>query len=657
MHRSRLLYILLSAFLAFDLVISTSPANASTPDGTLDTSFGTSGFTTNTSGTDDSVRSIALDSQGRIVAGGYSKISGVDKFTIARYTSSGVLDTTFGTSGFTTTTPGTSGTISSIALDSQGRIIAAGTAVISGVNKFAIARYTSSGVLDATFGTSGFTTTTPGTSDSVRSIALDNQERIIAGGLAVISGVNKFAIARYTSSGVLDTTFGTSGFTTTTPGTNDAIYSITLDSQERIIAGGQATIGGPNKFALARYTSAGVLDATFGTSGYTTTTPGTDDGIYSVTVDNQGQIIAGGGAKVSGVYKFALARYATNGALDTSFGVSGFNTVTPGTNDGMASIAIDGKGRIIGSGVARMSGVDKFALARYTSSGVLDTSFGTSGFTTTTPGSNDGILAIARDNQGSIIAGGHSRIGGANKFALSRYLILGVPIFSLSPSSESVYIGNALSGYSITSTGGEIASYAITPAAPAGVTFSAITGQLSGTPTSTKSATAYTITATNSSGDATATFTLTVTNKIYVPTPPPPPTKKQPAMVLSAENTALGWDETTTLKLIGGVDSGTITYQNSGDTLCIIDMKSSTLVTTSPGNCIITAYNSGDFEYIPDRSNEIKIFVYKDLPATIVIPKPMTITCLKGKISKRVTAINPKCPTGYLKKRSANRNH
>jgi uncharacterized delta-60 repeat protein len=130
-------------------------------------------------------------------------------------------------------------------LDTQGRIIAGGGATLAPLDKFTLARYTSSGILDTSFGKEGLTTTTIGTSDSIFSIALDSQGKIIAGGAAVIGGVQQFALARYTSTGVLDTSFGTSGFTTKIIGTNDAILSIALDSQERIIAGGGATIGGP----------------------------------------------------------------------------------------------------------------------------------------------------------------------------------------------------------------------------------------------------------------------------------------------------------------------------------------------------------------------------------------------------------------------------
>jgi hypothetical protein len=87
---------------------------------------------------------------------------------------------------------------------------------------------------------------------------------------------------------------------------------------------------------------------------------------------------------------------------------------------------------------------------------------------------------------------------------------LAAPAFTLSSSTEVKTVNNAITGFTISSTGGAIASYAISPAAPAGTTFNSTTGLLTGTPTSTQSATAYTITGTNASGSASRTFTLTV---------------------------------------------------------------------------------------------------------------------------------------------------
>ena len=92
---------------------------------------------------------------------------------------------------------------------------------------------------------------------------------------------------------------------------------------------------------------------------------------------------------------------------------------------------------------------------------------------------------------------------------------LAAPAFTLSTSAETKTVNTAITGYTISSTGGTIASYAISPSAPAGLAFNTTTGVLSGTPSSTQSATAYTITATNATGSTTRTFTLTVTSVVY----------------------------------------------------------------------------------------------------------------------------------------------
>jgi hypothetical protein len=104
------------------------------------------------------------------------------------------------------------------------------------------------------------------------------------------------------------------------------------------------------------------------------------------------------------------------------------------------------------------------------------------------------------------------RTGTAPVVSTNTPAVVAAPAFTISSASESKPVNSEIDGYTIDpSGGGTVASYSISPAAPAGLTFSTSTGLLSGTPTSVASATAYTITATNASGSATRTFTLTVT--------------------------------------------------------------------------------------------------------------------------------------------------
>ena len=91
---------------------------------------------------------------------------------------------------------------------------------------------------------------------------------------------------------------------------------------------------------------------------------------------------------------------------------------------------------------------------------------------------------------------------------------LAAPAFTISSVAETRVATTAIAGYTITSSGGAIASYSLTGTLPTGLSFSTTTGLISGTPTETKTATTYTITATNASGSASNNYRLRVTGDI-----------------------------------------------------------------------------------------------------------------------------------------------
>ena len=242
------------------------------------------------------------------------------------------------------------------------------------------------------------------------------------------------------------------------------------------------------------------LDLSFDVDGMVTTTfPGTNT-TYSIAIQSDGKIVAVGTTEND----YALTRYTTAGQLDTSFSGDGKVSFDWNGIDIAYSVAIQSDGKIVVAGVSDLN----FALARYTTAGELDTSFSGDGKLTQDFGNNDTAYSVAIQSDGKIVVAGR---GGNGMFALARFDQLLSPAFTLSSSSESKTVNTAISGYTISSTGGTIASYAISPTAPAGLTFNTTTGLLSGTPTAVAGATAYTITATNASGSATQTFTLTVT--------------------------------------------------------------------------------------------------------------------------------------------------
>jgi uncharacterized delta-60 repeat protein len=400
------------------------------------------------------------------------------------------LDASFDSDGIVTTDFGGTDQIWSVAIQSDGKIVVAGQSD----SEFGLARYTTAGALDTTFGSGGIVTTIISGTDRVLSVVIQSDGKIIAAGYSN----NNFALARYTTAGALDTTFDSDGIVTTDFGSTDQIWSVAIQSDGMIIAVGSSN----DNFALARYTTTGALDTTFDTDGKVTTDFGSTDRAHSVAIQSDGMIVG----KIVAVGKsdtdFALARYTTAGALDTTFDTDGKVTTDFGSTDWAHSVAIQSDGKIIAAGYSN----NNFALARYTTAGALDTTFDTDGKVTTDFGSTDRAHSVAIQSDGKIVAAGFSN----NNFALIRYGPAN-PVFSLSSNSENKTVNSSISGYTVSSTGGAISSYSISPAAPAGLTFNTTTGLLSGSPTVVAAATTYTISGINEMGSSTQTFTLTVT--------------------------------------------------------------------------------------------------------------------------------------------------
>jgi len=167
--------------------------------------------------------------------------------------SAGSLDTSFGGGDGIVTTPiGTGAFASALAVQPlDGKIVVAG----SSNSNFALARYTATGALDASFGSSGVVTTAIiGTTVSAHALAIQPLDgKIVVAGSAQISGTDSsFALTRYTSNGDLDGTFGASGIVTTLIGTSAQASALALQPDGKIVVAGSAE-GAPNQFALARY--------------------------------------------------------------------------------------------------------------------------------------------------------------------------------------------------------------------------------------------------------------------------------------------------------------------------------------------------------------------------------------------------------------------
>ncbi|MFL5830579.1 MAG: hypothetical protein ACJ76X_11735 [Solirubrobacteraceae bacterium] len=411
---------------------SLAPAPAWGRAGALDRSFGQRGIVRTSFGPASSAtaQAVALTRGGRVVVAGQAQTGqGSTVMAVARYKPSGALDRSFGSGGLVQTAFAQGGGPAlAVAVDGRGRTIVAG----SSGNDFAVARYTPRGRLDRSFGSGGEVVTSfPGLEVNAQAIALlPNGSTVVGGGGSRSDGTGGgFALVRYRSGGALDRSFGTQGrvFTPFGAGADvSGVHALAL-WRGRVIAAGllDDPFGGGGAFALARYTGSGQLDSSFSGDGRVTTVLGQEAGAQGVLVVPGGRIVAAGAAQPMPGQgdRFALTRYLSNGTLDSSFGQAGIvSTNLPGGDALGNAIAGQRDGRLVVAGQANQPDgtTSIFGMARYLSGGALDTSFGSGGIVTTSFGK--GLMAAA--NGVAIQHNGRIVVVGSNGsiFIVARYL-------------------------------------------------------------------------------------------------------------------------------------------------------------------------------------------------------------------------------------------
>ncbi|MBI3345430.1 MAG: hypothetical protein HY028_11360 [Gammaproteobacteria bacterium] len=403
-----------------------APLCAYAAPGDLDPSFGNGGkVVTNFFGSSDEANAVALQPDGKIVVVGEN---GTD-FLVARYNADGSLDSSFGTGGRVTTDFGAEDVAQAVAIQPDGKIIVVGYTINGSSGDFALARYNPNGSLDSGFGGSGKLVTDFGGYDLAYAVALQPDGKLIAGGLSTTpSNLGDFALVRYNPNGTLDLSFGVAGLQRTSFGAVEVIDALVLQPDGKILAAGAtATVSlSDANFALVRYNSNGTLDSGFGLGGGVTTDFGGFDEAVDIKLQADGKIVAAGYSGGAGgtLGNFALARYTSSGGLDTSFGTGGKVTTDFGSFDGAGSLIIQPDGKIIAAGATGTTTNADFALVRYNLDGSLDTSFGTGGKRTTDFGRIDASRDAVLQPDGKMVLVGTSYNSSATDgdFVLARYL-------------------------------------------------------------------------------------------------------------------------------------------------------------------------------------------------------------------------------------------
>ncbi|MEO7312405.1 MAG: delta-60 repeat domain-containing protein [Chitinophagaceae bacterium] len=339
-------------------------------DGSLDASFNPG------TGPNSTIQTAAIQTDGKIIiAGLFQSFNGTARNNIARLNADGSLDATFN--------PGTgsNSTIYSIAIQTDGKMVIGGAfTAYNGTGRNNIARLNTDGSLDAVFN--------PGTGAGafVYSIVIQSDEKIVIGGaFTFFNSTARSRIARLNTDGSVDASFN--------PGTgaNNIIYATSIQSDGKIIAGGQfTTFNGSARNSIVRLNTDGSLDAGFN--------PGTgaNNTIRTTAIQSDGKIIVGGlFTFYNGTVTNRIARLNTDGSLD-----AGFNS-GPGANNTIFVIAIQSNGQVIMGGLFTV--YDDAApnrIARLNTDGSLDTNFN---FGT---GANNIIYTTALQGDGKIVSGG-----------------------------------------------------------------------------------------------------------------------------------------------------------------------------------------------------------------------------------------------------------
>lgn len=339
-------------------------------DGSLDSTFGVNGVAvTDIMGGEDRGQAVALRPIGGIVIAGYGRMGDVDGFALAAFDEEGELDDQFGDMGVVRIPFGSGAArLYDLAIQPDGKIVAAGVARIGAHNAFIVLRALPHGSPDPDFGIYGVVTTSLGGNATAFALALQPDGRILLAGQARVDATDDFAVVRYLPNGNLDASFGTNGITLTDiGGGHDTGYALGLQPDGRILVGGVGRVGTQNRFALVRYEADGTVDLTFGEEGIVTASPGMiNDIAHSIAVQEDGRIVLAGRSPIAGKWHFSLVRFNGDGTTDETFGEEGVVLTNFDGGDAYGhAVALQPDGRILMAGSAWVAGSWYVGLCRY----------------------------------------------------------------------------------------------------------------------------------------------------------------------------------------------------------------------------------------------------------------------------------------------------
>ncbi len=313
------------------------------PAGSLDTTF------TPLAGSSNAIYSLVIQPDGKLIAGGeFRTLNRTLRNRVGRLNTNGTLDISFNARG------GPNGTVRSMALQSDGRLVIGGFFTsIHSTNRSRIARLLADGSVDRFFNPGA------GADNPVYAVALCPDGRIAVGGaFTTMNGIARAGIVLLETNGTVSTTFN--------PGLGAAgtVFAVAVQPDGKIIIGGDfELVNGSSHARLARLNLDGSVDTTFDVG------TGPSGTVRAIALQPDGKILIGGSfTDVNGTARGRLARVTSSGSVDTSF-----MAAVDGADGDVNAIAIQFDSKIIVAGeFARFNDVSRHGITRLYRTGKTD---------------------------------------------------------------------------------------------------------------------------------------------------------------------------------------------------------------------------------------------------------------------------------------------
>ena len=378
-------------------------------DGSFDSTFNDSGVMTTDLPLDNNERAVDIIQQadGKLLALAYSRGS-PNKSALVRYNADGSFDNTFGTGGIVyTIVPNVEDTAFGLTRLNNGQLLITGktedpdSSVDSVVSLLKIDGDT--GLPDSGFGNRGRVTSQIGNTSA---LAYDSVELLNGKLLVAAQGGSDFGLVRYNSDGTIDDSCDGDGIVTTDfSGNFDTPQALLLQSDGKVVVAGD---GGSNDFAMARYNTDGSLDTSFDGDGLVVTDLSVPSYIDSIIEQSDGKLVVLGASGNTNQEKFTVARYLTDGSLDTSFDGDGLALFSTGTSRHIPSALLQqNDGKLLLAGYNDEGSYSTAIIYRLNSDGTVDTSFADNGHAIVDISGDDSVIrGLVQQPDGKLMLAG-----------------------------------------------------------------------------------------------------------------------------------------------------------------------------------------------------------------------------------------------------------